>query len=114
MADGVTYAGALAACVARWGAPTFDVRAGGDEHDRWPAETDWCLPPTGRSVAQVAVSDRGDRVTLSAWLHMSDEPMREWTLAGEPTADAPLTPLLDALDAADRWLRERNAPTKGP
>ena len=97
----LTYAEARAACVARWGPATFSVEPGHDEHDAWPAETDWCFPPTGRSQAQAAVSVDGERVRLSVWRHMSDEPMREWTLAG----DGGVTPLPDALDAADAFLR---------
>lgn len=105
-----TYAEARAACVARWGLPTFAVVAGRDEHDAWPEETDWCFPPTGRSQAQAAVSVEGDCVWLSVWRHMSDEPMRSWTLAGPPTASAPAATLPAALDAADAFLRTHAHP----
>ena len=58
------------------------------------------------------MSVEGDRVG-SAFLTWGVE-CAEWTLAGEPTDAAPLTLLPDALDAAERWLAERNDSMKGP
>lgn len=92
-----TYADALAACTARHGAPTFaGVVAGADyaEWDGGAAQIILSIAQRGPDMWMDTVHGRG-RATTGA----------TWTLAGTPSAAAPLTPLPDALDAADAWLR---------
>lgn len=86
---------ALAAAEARWGEPTWSGCHA----------SEWRGPGGGR----VALRSEPGAVLLTTFPSpgaQGDERM----LARNGEA---LTPLPDALDAADRWLRER-APTKGP
>ena len=108
MTDGVTYAGALAACVARLGEPASSVA---------PALIGPCAywrhgPSLWSACVSLGENMRRGTVRMAAFHEGSLQPAWQRTLAGEPTADAPAATLPDALDAADRWLRER-APTKG-
>lgn len=97
----VTYASALAACVERLGETTY-ADACDDAVTRW-----W----NRRDDRRVLLTRDADGM----WLTLADDAdERVMTLAGSPSADAPLTPLPDAIDAAVRWMAERNDPAKGP
>ena len=98
----VTYATARAACVARYGEPP--------SRDERPA----------RSTVAWAVGPRRDGGCDFLWLECAEGRVvltaqagaveRVWTLAGDPTPDAPAATLPDALDAADAFLRTHGAP----
>lgn len=87
---------ARAACAARWGAP-HHVAA--NVHAWWELD--------GGNVALYA---NARDVWIDAFRDGAPvEDAGEWVLTGD---DA--TPLPDAIDAAARWMAERNDPTKGP
>lgn len=108
MADGVTYAGALAACVGRWGdaADLYAVSACARAwwSRAWDGESD---DEDGVMLAETHLGG----VELVAMA--GPAAVGRWTLAHGHEVDhddanpPPVTPLPDALDAADRWLRER-------
>lgn len=95
-----TYDEARAACVERWGAPSWQNPqppcAHWDQHD-----------PDGVIILAFADGVLYVRVEVGRetehWVVTCATPMR-----------GPLTPLPDALDAAERWLAAHNNPTKGP
>ena len=92
-----TYAEARAACVARYGEPTY-----ADACD--DAVTLWWGGRDDRRVRLTRAPD-GLRLTLA-----DDAEERVLTLAGEPTPDAPAATLPAALDAADALLRTHAHP----
>lgn len=99
----LTYAGALAACVGRWGAQASTYRCadpGLYALDRWDIG-DGCV---------WLCRTRTGRITItSARPYDTGVPMQEWSLTG-PDA----TPLPGVIDAAVRWMAEHNDSTKGP
>lgn len=94
----VTYAEVRAACVERWGEPW-------NEGGPLPCP---CAAwrPDGSDTLGIGLAGT-TRLLLIAEDTTGDGAHKAWTLAGEPTADAQLTPLPAALDAADAFLRER-------
>ena len=92
-----TFDEARAACVARWGEPTWERPGRCASWDFGAAEARLYVP-IGRRIP-----------SLSLYLSTSGEhPERaDWMLAGPPTANCPSAPLPDALDAAVRWMAER-------
>jgi len=87
----VTYASALAACVARFGEPTVDWRY----PDPRCGAAAWGRGP----VVGLYATDRGQ------WLFgvADGVPVRCWPIA----STTPLPDALDALDAAARWIAGR-------
>lgn len=85
---------ARAACVGRWGEPAHT-----QSHDILRAwRCDW--DPSDDALIELECVGG---VWLRVW--MGDDAAR-WTLA-DAHGDSRITPLPDALDAAERWLRER-------
>lgn len=92
-----TYPDALAACVARFGEPSWRGDVGGTAYAEWA---------DGVALTCLSIAARGDAVWMDASTgHGCDRVGATWMLAGEPCAAAPLTPLPAALDAADAWRR---------
>ena len=100
-----TYADALAACREQWGEPDA-ARARRSIHLRAEA---W---PTHDGAGAVTLYESGGGAVWVEAAHADDLRATEWML----NADAPLTPLPDAIAAAGRWLAARGATTaaKGP
>lgn len=90
----MTFDEAREACVARWGDPS-------EEHDGKEPKT---FPQARWDVGNHEVILTDIAGSLSLCLDMIGDPEVEWTLDGEPTVDAPLTPLTEALNAADTLL----------
>jgi hypothetical protein len=107
----VTYANALVAYIERWGREGLHVYHHDGDADFPPFDSAECTftPPGGLPLTRDLTCLDG-ALTLFVMVHRDgdhrDEDAAMWTLAGEPSADAPLTPLPDAIDAAVRWMAE--------
>lgn len=90
-----SFAEARAACISRWGDPS-------EEHDGKKPKT---LPQARWDVGnhEVMLTDIPG-VALSLCLDMCGAPVVDWTLDGEPTPEAPLKGLTEALNEADTLL----------
>lgn len=106
MTPAVTYADALAACVAAFGEPTISYRNPARDGAPAYAVTQW----EPRPHVEVELHEEAPGVAaphdvyIIARIGSTEE---EWALHGTPTPDdsAPLTPLPDAIAAAGAWLR---------
>lgn len=105
-----TYATARAACVARYGRePTVEAMRHGIEMADWYVAAD-------DSRGGVTLLFDGDVMMLSMHERYDGAGGGTYlTIVGHPEEWAPLTPLPDALDAADAFLRTHaTTATKGP
>lgn len=108
MTDGVTYAGALAACVARWGCYAPSTKSASRSLPTL-MQTHW---PTNDDAGAITLYESAGVVWLET-AHADDLRASVYPLAG--SADMAPVPLPDALGAADAFRRiHATTPTKGP